>query len=106
MARALINLPATAKPGDVIEIKALIQHPMETGFRPGPNGRMLPRDIVTRFVCSYDDLEIFSADLHPAMAANPFVSFTTVATASGTLRFTWSGDNGFTQTETRTLTVG
>ncbi|WP_119422898.1 thiosulfate oxidation carrier complex protein SoxZ [Desertibaculum subflavum] len=105
MARALINLPSTARPGEVIEIKTLIQHPMETGFRPGPNGQMLPRDIITRFVCSYDDAEIFVADLHPAIAANPFLTFTTVATASGTLRFTWSGDNGFVQTETRTLTV-
>lgn len=106
MTRALINLPATAKPGEVIEIKVLIQHPMETGFRPGANGEILPRDIVTRFVCTYDDVEVFSAELHPAVAANPFMSFTILATASGTLRFTWSGDNGFTLAETRGITVG
>ena len=38
-ARALINVPAKAKRGDVIEIKTLISHIMETGFRHGTNGQ-------------------------------------------------------------------
>jgi sulfur-oxidizing protein SoxZ len=105
MARALINVPASAAPGEVVEIKTLIAHPMETGYRPGPNGQMLPRDIIRRFTCAYDGEVVFSAELHPAIAANPFIAFTTVATATGTLTFTWEGDNGFTQIETVTLTV-
>ena len=99
MARALITLPRTAKRGEVIEIRTLIAHPMETGYRPGEDGRVLPRDIIRRFSCHYDDGGtdelVFSADLFPAVAANPLISFCTVATASGTLRFTWEGDNGF-----------
>ena len=105
MARALIKLPDTATPGEVIEIRALIQHPMETGYRPGPNGTILPRDIIRRFTCAYDGEVIFAAELHPAIAANPFLSFTTTATRSGPVTFTWEGDNGFSQTETATLTV-
>jgi sulfur-oxidizing protein SoxZ len=105
MARTLINAPKTARVGEIVEIKVLISHPMETGFRPGPNGQMLPRDIITRFACIYDGEEIFAADLSPAMAANPFLTFTTVATRSGTLRFSWEGDNGFAQTETVDLKV-
>lgn len=105
MARVLINLPKTAKAGAVIEIKTLLAHPMETGFRPGPEGRILPRNIVTEFVCRYGDAEVFRAALFPASAANPYLTFTTIATESGTLTFTWRGDNGFEQTETATLTV-
>jgi sulfur-oxidizing protein SoxZ len=105
MARALIKLPETAAPGEVIEIRTLIQHPMETGYRPGPNGRMLPRDIIRRFTCRYDGEVVFSAELHPAIAANPFISFTVVATVTGPVNFTWEGDNDFSQTETATLTV-
>ena len=67
----------------MIEIRTLIQHPMETGYRPGPNGKLLPRDIIRRFTCVYDGEVIFSAELHPAIAANPFISFTTVATGPG-----------------------
>ncbi|AWN50849.1 thiosulfate oxidation carrier complex protein SoxZ [Methylobacterium sp. 17Sr1-1] len=105
MARALINLPKTAKAGAVIEIKTLISHPMETGYRPGPDGRLIPRNIITEFVCRYDDEEVFRAELSPASAANPYLTFTTVATKTGTLTFTWTGDNGFSQTEEVGITV-
>ena len=105
MARALVNVPKTAKRGDVIEIRTLISHQMETGFRPGPNGKILPRDTITRFVCRYNDVEVFSADLYPAMSANPYLIFTTLATESGTITLTWTGDNGFSQTETAMIEV-
>lgn len=105
MARALISVPKTAKKGEVIEIKTLISHVMETGYRPGADGRVVPRDILRRFTCRYNGEEVFSADLWQAIAANPFLSFTTIATASGTLSFTWSGDNDFAQTETVAITV-
>jgi sulfur-oxidizing protein SoxZ len=105
MARALINVPAKAKRGEIIEIKALISHPMETGYRPGPDGKLLPRDIINRFSCTYNGEEIFSADLFPAIAANPFLSFTTVATESGLIAFRWIDDQGQAQLETATITV-
>jgi sulfur-oxidizing protein SoxZ len=78
---------------------------METGFRPSNIGVLLPRDIITQFVCSYDGEEIFRADLFPAISANPFIAFHTVATQSGTLTFTWTGDNGFAVTEQASITV-
>ena len=105
MARALVNVPKTARRGDIIEIRTLISHPMETGYRPGPNGSILPRDIITRFTCTYDGAEVISADLYPAMSANPYLVFTTVATTSGTITLTWTGDNGFSQTETASIEV-
>jgi sulfur-oxidizing protein SoxZ len=105
MARALVNVPPTAAKGEVVEIKTLIAHPMETGYRAGPDGAVLPRDIIRRLTCTYDGEVVFSAEFHPAVAANPFVAFTTVATVTGPLTFTWEGDNGFSQTATATLTV-
>jgi sulfur-oxidizing protein SoxZ len=105
MARALINVPASVRKGDLIEIKTLVQHPMETGYRVGTNGNLIPRDIIDRFVCTYNGEEIFNAKLAPAIAANPFMTFFTVATETGSLVFHWTGDNGFDLTETRTVTV-
>ena len=105
MPRALINVPPKAKRGDIIEIKTLISHPMESGYRTGTNGTTIPRDIITLFTCSYNGEEIFRAELSPAIAANPFISFFTIARESGTLTFTWTGDNGFAATETATVTV-
>ena len=95
MANALINAPKTAKRGDTIEIKALILHPMETGFRPGTNGRMIPRNIIEKFSARWNGEEIFAMAFSPAIAANPFVSFFTVARESGRIDFLWTGDQDF-----------
>ena len=105
MARVLINLPTQAKRGEIIEIKSLIAHPMETGYRLGPTGVAIPRDIINRFVCTYNGEEVFRAELFPAIAANPFVTFYAVADASGTFAFTWEGDNGFSVTEEAKIVV-
>jgi sulfur-oxidizing protein SoxZ len=105
MARTLINAPATAKRGEVIEIRATIGHPMETGFRPGEDGKTLPRNIIQRFSCKYNGEAVFSAELFSAVSANPYIAFHTVATESGSLVLSWEGDNGFAQTESINLTV-
>jgi len=105
MATTLINVPKKAKSGDVIEIKTLTSHIMETGYRRTPNGNLIPRDIITSFTCHFDGEEIFRADLFPATAANPFMSFFTVASKSGKFEFEWIGDNGFSETATASITV-
>nr|WP_315254333.1 thiosulfate oxidation carrier complex protein SoxZ [uncultured Duganella sp.] len=105
MARALIHMPATAKKGDIIEIRALIGHPMETGYRVGADGKLLARDIIRSFACRYNGEQVFGAELHQAISANPYIAFFTVATESGTLEFSWQGDNGFAHTEKTSITV-
>ena len=106
MANVLVNAPKTARHGKVIEIKALILHPMETGFRPGTNGRIIPRNIIERFVATWNGTEIFSMAMSPAIAANPFVSFFAVASESGTIALRWTGDEGFAVEERVAITVG
>lgn len=118
MARTLITVPRAAKAGEIIEIKALVQHPIETGYRRSSEGDLLARDLIRRFTCRFvasanagagtanDAGEIvFAASLHAAIAANPYLSFNMRATSSGTLVFTWEGDNGFAQRETASLLV-
>jgi sulfur-oxidizing protein SoxZ len=105
MARVLINVPERAKRGEVIEIKTLIQHPMETGYRLDSTGAKIARDIINRFTCTYHGEEVFRAELFPAIAANPFIAFSTIATESGELVFAWIDDSGQTQTETRQIIV-
>ena len=100
-----IKLPTSARKGEVIEIKTLISHPMEPGYRADSNGALMPRDIITDFICKYNDDEIFRAELFPAIAANPFFTFSTIATESGTITFEWTGDNGFSATASRNIAV-
>jgi sulfur-oxidizing protein SoxZ len=105
MPSALINVPKRAKRGEIIEIKTLMSHVMETGYRRTATGEVVPRDIITSFVCRYNGVEIFRADLFPAIAANPFIAFFTVATESGKFDFDWIGDRGFMETASASILV-
>jgi sulfur-oxidizing protein SoxZ len=105
MARSIVSVPARARRGEIIGIKALVGHEMETGFRHSDRGVLIPRDIIRAFVCTYNGEEVFRADFHPAIAANPLIEFTTIATESGKLEFKWTGDNAFSATDSASLIV-
>ena len=105
MARSLIKVSPNPRRGEVMEIKTLISHEMETGFRHTNTGTAIPRDIITTFVATYNGEEIFAAQLYPAIAANPFITFYTVARESGVLEFRWIGDNGYAVSEQVKITV-
>lgn len=100
-----VAVPPRAKPGQQIEIRTLIQHPMETGFRHDHLGVVVPRDIVNALVCRFEGEEIFRVDLFPSIAANPFISFFVTATRSGSFVFTWTDDAGRAQSATAAIVV-
>ncbi|HUF22424.1 MAG TPA: thiosulfate oxidation carrier complex protein SoxZ [Burkholderiales bacterium] len=89
-----VRVPESAKRGEVFEIRTMVEHPMESGFRYNNIGQLVPRHIVETFTCTYNGREIFRARLHPAVSTNPYFLFHTVATESGELVFTWSDDQG------------
>jgi sulfur-oxidizing protein SoxZ len=105
LAPARVAMPAEAKKGDIIEIKALIRHVMETGYRSDSRGQNIPRDIITSFVVTYAGEEVFAMDLNPGISANPYVVFSTVATQTGELVFTWTDQKGASTVERKQLTV-
>jgi sulfur-oxidizing protein SoxZ len=105
LAPARVAMPAEARKGDIIEIKALIRHVMETGHRVDARGAPIPRDIIKTFVVTYAGAEIFRMDLNPGISANPYVIFSTVAAESGELVFTWTDQKGAVTTERKQLTV-
>ena len=82
-----LKLPKEAKKGDVIEIKTLMPHMMESGQRKDKDGTTIPRKIINKFVCTFNGHEVFSADLEPAIAANPYFEFTVKVEESGTFAF-------------------
>lgn len=105
MSRAILRVNQKARTGEVLTVRTLIQHSMESGFRYTTTGDRIARDIITTFVATWDGDVIWRAELSSAIAANPFVAFTTVATKTGTLRVTWTGDNGFSLSEETRITV-
>jgi sulfur-oxidizing protein SoxZ len=91
---ARIQVPATAKRGELIEVRILIQHPMETGYRVDAVGKRTPKNAIRTLTCRYNGVEVFRATLSPGIAANPYLAFHTVAEASGELEFFWTDDAG------------
>ena len=100
-----IKLPESAKAGEIIEIKTLISHVMETGQRKDATGRVIPRDIINAFTASFAGREFFKATLHPGTSANPYIHFTLRVPGPGDLEFTWVDDAGARITEKMKLNV-
>jgi sulfur-oxidizing protein SoxZ len=89
-----VRLPATAAKGEIIEIKTLISHEMETGQRKDAEGKPIPRRIINKFTAAFDGKVFFEADWQPSISVNPYQSFFYKAEKSGELVFTWKDDNG------------
>jgi sulfur-oxidizing protein SoxZ len=99
------KLPKDAKKGEIIEIKTLLPHVMETGFRKDASGNTIPRKIINKFTCEFNGKPVFSVDLEAAIAANPFLQFTARVDESGTFKFTWIDDDGTVTTAEDKITV-
>jgi sulfur-oxidizing protein SoxZ len=100
-----LRVPTEAKKGDIIEIKTLVAHPMETGFRKDSQGKIIPREIINTFVCTFAGKEVFRVDLEPAISANPYFAFKVKVEESGTFAFAWTDDNGTVTTAEQSITV-
>jgi sulfur-oxidizing protein SoxZ len=87
-----VRLPAQAKVGDIIDIRTLVSHSMETGQRRDQQGNLIPRDIIKRFVARFDGQEIFAMDLATAISANPYIAFPFKVEKAGTFEFVWIND--------------
>jgi sulfur-oxidizing protein SoxZ len=100
-----LKLPKEAKKGDVIEIKTLIAHTMESGQRKDKDGKIIPRKIINKFTCAFNGKPVFSVDIEPAVAANPYLQFFAKVEESGTFRFSWTDDDGTVTTAEEKITV-
>ena len=103
--KSRLKLPKEAKKGEVIEIKTLIAHIMESGQRKDKDGKIIPRKIINKFTCEFNGKPVFSASLEPAIAANPYFQFHAKVEESGTFKFSWTDDDGTVTTAEEKITV-
>ena len=102
-----VKVPKSAKVGDVIEIKTLISHKMETGNRKNKKtGKMIPRLIINSFVATFNGKQVFKSDMHPSISANPYMAFFLKVPGAGEMEFTWTDDSGKTWSAKKKLAVG
>ena len=105
-AKPRIRVPATAKVGDVIEIKTLVQHVMETGNRKTADGKVVPRKIINSFTASFAGQEFFKAEIQPGISANPYLAFFMKVPGPGEFEFTWVDDAGVKISQKTPLAIG
>ncbi|MEW6450185.1 MAG: thiosulfate oxidation carrier complex protein SoxZ [Pseudomonadota bacterium] len=94
-----------AKKGELVEVKALVQHIMETGQRRDGSGNIIPRKILNKFVCTVNGKQVFAAEFEPAVSANPYIQFKFKAEESGDVVLTWTDDDGSTIVGKDSITV-
>tara|TARA_B100000315_G_scaffold185396_1_gene174525 strand:+ start:249 stop:572 length:324 start_codon:yes stop_codon:yes gene_type:complete len=100
-----VKVPKTAKKGEIIQIKTLVYHQMNSGFGKDQDGNTIPRMIINKFVCAFNGNQVFSVDMHPSLSANPFFVFHARVEENGTFEFNWTDDNGESVKAARKITV-
>ncbi|AMN52138.1 MULTISPECIES: thiosulfate oxidation carrier complex protein SoxZ [Stappiaceae] len=100
-----VKVPKKAAAGEVITIKTLISHPMESGQRKDKEGNLVPRQIINKFTCEFNGQVVFSCDMDPAVSANPYMEFSAKVNETGTFKFTWVDDDGSVYESENKITV-
>lgn len=101
-----VKAPKSAKPGEVVTIKTLISHPMESGQRKDKDGNAIPRSIINRFTCHFNGETVVDVTLEPAISTNPYFEFDAVIPETGDMTFTWYDDDGSVYEDTKSISVG
>ncbi|TYB81437.1 thiosulfate oxidation carrier complex protein SoxZ [Maritimibacter fusiformis] len=101
-----VKAPKSAAAGEVVTLKTLISHPMESGLRKDGDGNVIPRSIINRFVCALNGETVVDVKMEPAISTNPYFEFEARVDASGEFSFTWYDDDGSVYEASSPITVG
>lgn len=100
-----VRVPKTASAGEVVAIKTLISHPMESGQRKDRDGNTIPRSIINRFTAEFNGTLVLDAALEPAISTNPYIEFAVKVPESGDFKFTWYDDDGSVYEDVQSIEV-
>lgn len=104
--RPRVKVPSSAAAGEVITIKTLISHPMESGQRKDGDGNVIPRSIINRFTCEFNGQSVVEMALAPAISTNPYIEFDAQVPEAGSFKFTWYDDDGSVYEEMKDVAIG
>ena len=101
-----VKSPKSASAGEVVTIKTLISHPMESGQRKDSSGNVIPRSIINRFTCEFNGQSVIDVTLEPAISTNPYIEFEATVPEAGAFKFTWYDDDGSVYEDTKEIAIG
>ncbi len=100
-----VKVPKSASAGEVVTLKTLISHPMESGQRKDKDGNVIPRSIINRFTCDFNGQNVIDVKMEPAISTNPYFEFEALVPEAGEFAFTWYDDDGSTYTDTKPIEI-
>lgn len=100
MSTPRVRLPRSARKGEVVEIRTLIDHPMVTGL-----SSPAPRDMLAHFVARMNGETVFRCDFNNGTSANPYIVFFVRLEETGSFEFVWTHEDGTEFTSSGTVAV-
>lgn len=104
-AKPRVKVPKTAAVGEVVTLKTLISHQMESGQRKNADGTLIPRSIINRFTCDFNGMNVVDITIEPAVSTNPYFEFDAKVDAAGEFRFTWYDDDGSVYEDVKPIAI-
>jgi len=104
-AKPRVKVPKSAAAGEVITIKTLISHAMESGQRKDSDGNVIPRSIINRFTCDFNGQNVIDITLEPSISTNPYFEFDATVPETGEFKFTWYDDDGSVYEDSKPIEV-
>ena len=100
-----VKVPKTAAAGEVVTIKTLISHKMESGQHRDDNGDPIPRNIINRFVVDFNGENVIDVKLEPSISTNPYFLFDAIVPEAGEFHFTWYDDDGSVYEKKKSIAI-
>lgn len=97
--------PERITAGEVVKVRLLVQHPMDTGYLQDLLGKLVPRNVIRLLTCTLGTQEVFRVEPSSGIAANPLFEFFVRATETAEMRVEWVDDRGQRGELRQTLTV-
>ena len=104
-AKPRVKVTKSAAVGEVVTIKALIAHKMESGQRKDAEGKLIPRSIINRFTCDLNGANVIDIAIDPAVSTNPYFEFDAKVDAAGEFKFTWYDDDGSVYEDAKPIAI-
>jgi len=90
--------------GDVVQVRVLMSHPMETGLRKDADGQLVAAHFIELVTFTYGNRTVLSAQWGPAVSRNPYLSFKVRGAAKGEkIKISWLDSKGDTRTDEATI---
>lgn len=86
--------------GDMVDVKILMRHDMETGQRKDAAGKVIPGHFIQKLVIKSNDKIVLDALFGPSVSKDPYLAFKFKGGAKGDkISVTWTDNRGDTRTD-------